>query len=125
MPRKKRQSRVLEKGQLRALKIKAIDPDMNFGNHRSLAILIEQVETLQNRLNEYNTAIAMIDDAKLEIDNMEKVLADLLDQLLAAIAVKYGNDSREYQMAGGTTKSERIRKSSETRKAKAAGKKKK
>ncbi len=125
MPRSKRSSRILEKGQIRALKLKAIDPNMDFGNDRNLTILIQQIETLQAKLNDYNSTIALIDTAKLEIDAMEKVLGDLLDQLLAAVAVKYGNDSREFEMAGGTPKSERIRKSAETRKAKAAGKKKK
>ena len=115
MSRPQRTSRILDKGQLRILKLKAIDPAMDFGSDRNVDVLEEQIEQLQTKLNDYNTALAKIDTAKLEIDAMERRMGDLLDQLLNGVCAKYGNDSREYEMAGGTRKSDRIRKSAESR----------
>ena len=105
MSRAQRTSRILDKGQLRILKLKAIDPAMDFGSDRNVDVLEEQIEQLQTKLNDYNTALAKIDTAKLEIDALERRMGDLLDQLLNGVCAKYGNDSREYEMAGGTRKS--------------------
>jgi len=46
---------------------------------------------------------------------LEKSLGDLADQMLIGVAFKYGKNSREYEMAGGVRKSERIRRSSVSR----------
>lgn len=122
MPRLHRISRMLDKGQLRILKLKTIDPYMSFGNDRNLSTLAQQIEQLQDKLNEYNTTLAALDVAKQEIEQMEKNMGNLLDQLLQGVAAKYGNDSREYEMAGGTRKSDRIRKSAATRTKNSASK---
>ncbi len=115
MPRLQRTSRILDKGQLRIFKLRAVDSKMDFGSDRNLAILSQQIEQLQTKLNDYNTTIAKLDATKLEIDEMEKRMGDLLDQLMNGVSAQYGNDSREYEMAGGTRKSDRIRRSAETR----------
>ncbi len=115
MPCLQRTSRILDKGQLRILKLRAVDPKMDFGSDRNLATLSEQIEQLNTKLNDYNSTIAKLDDTKLEIDEMERRMGDLLDQLMNSVSAQYGNDSREYEMAGGTRKSDRIRRSAETR----------
>ena len=115
MPRAQRTSRILDKGQLRILKLKAIDPQLNFGNDRNLSTLATQIDQLNAKLNDYNDTIATLDTAKQKIDQLEHDMGDLLDQLLNGVSGKYGNDSREYEMAGGTRKSDRIRKSAQTR----------
>lgn len=42
-------------------------------------------------------------------------MGNLSEKMLMRIGFKYGKDSREYEMAGGVRKSERIRKSRATR----------
>ena len=115
MPRLQRTSRILDKGQLRIFKLRAVDSKMDFGSDRNLATLSQQIEQLQTKLNDYNTTIAKLDATKLEIDAMERRMGDLLDQLMNGVSAQYGNDSREYEMAGGTRKSDRVRRSAETR----------
>jgi hypothetical protein len=115
MPRAQRTSRILDKGQLRILKLRAIDPRMDFGNDRNLNILAQQIDQLQIQLNDYNSTLANLDAAKVQIDEMERNMGNLLDQLLNGVCAKYGNDSREYEIAGGTRKSDRIRKSAASR----------
>ncbi|MER3432171.1 MAG: hypothetical protein C4288_01750 [Leptolyngbya sp. ERB_1_1] len=115
MSRSQRNSRILEKAQLRALKLRAIDSEMDFGLNRNMNTLTDQIEKLQAKLNYYNNLINLLDASKLEIDHLERDLGDLIDQMLNGVSARYGNDSREYEMAGGTRKSDRIRKSAESR----------
>ncbi|MEP0917798.1 hypothetical protein NC981_13280 [Leptolyngbya sp. DQ-M1] len=121
MTRQKRTSRILEKAELRISGLKAVDPVMDFGDSRSLVQMSLQMNRLRDRLEDYNLALARLDSSKKEIDELEKSLGDFIDKMLIGVAFKYGKDSREYEMAGGMRKSERIRKSSATRmRAKAA-----
>ena len=115
MSRQKRTYRVLEKAELRSAGLKAIDPSMDFGDSRNLQNLTQIVEQLRTRIDAYNTALSVIDSCKTEMDQLEKTLADLCDEMLTGVAFKYGKDSREYEMAGGVRKSERIRRSSSSR----------
>jgi HAMP domain-containing protein len=111
MTRKKRTSRMLEKAELRSAGLKAVDPTLNFGDTRTLTNLTTQIEQLRTKIDAYNTALAIIDSSKTEIEALEKSLGDLTDQMLIGVAFKYGKNSREYEMAGGVRKSERIRRS--------------
>jgi hypothetical protein len=115
MPRAHRTSPILDKAQIRMLKLTAIDTNMDFGNNRNIPTLNQTIEQLNSRINQYNTGLTGLDREKVEIDQLEKVLANLIDEMLTGVSTKYGKDSREYEIAGGTRKSERIRKSAETR----------
>ena len=46
--------------------------------------------------------------ADSDFKTVKKVLRGLSSQMLSAVKVKYGRDSNEYEMAGGTRLSERI-----------------
>jgi len=115
MPRQKRTPRILEKAELRVSGLKAIDASMDFGDNRNLETLTQIMGKLRSKINAYNTALAVIDSSKTEIEELEKALGDLTDKMLLGVAFKYGKDSREYEMAGGVRKSERIRRSSISR----------
>jgi hypothetical protein len=115
MSRKKRTSRFLEKAELRSAGLKAIDPSMDFGDTRSLPNMSLLIEELRTKVDAYNTALSVIDSSKAEIDELEKKLSELTEKMLIAVAFKYGNNSREYEMAGGVRKSERIRRSRKSR----------
>jgi hypothetical protein len=115
MPRQKRASRILEKAQLRSSGLKAIDPNIDFGNANNLKNLTEQIDQLRTKINSYNTALSVIDASKTDIEQLEKSLGALCERMLLAVAVKYGKDSSEYEMAGGVRKSDRIRRSTVTR----------
>jgi hypothetical protein len=115
MTRQKKTSRILEKVEMRVAGLKAIDPKMDFGDDRSVDQLMQSANQLRARLDAYNTALAVIDSSKTEIQQLEKTMADLSEQMLLGVAFKYGKDSNEYEMAGGVRKSERIRRSSVSR----------
>ncbi len=49
-------------------------------------------------------------------------MSDTSERMLAGVAAKYGRDSTEYEMAGGTKKSERRRPGAKAAAARAAAK---
>ncbi|MBN3961178.1 hypothetical protein [Nostoc sp. NMS8] len=110
MSRQKRTSRVLEKAELRASGMKSIIPSIKFEEDYTLEKLIESIEQLRNKLDVHNTALAIVDSSLTEVEGMEKNLRQLSEKLLMVVAIKYGKDSAEYEMAGGVRNSDRIRK---------------
>lgn len=115
MPRQKRTSRVLEKSEMRVAGLRAIDPQMDFGGDRNIASLTKTMARLRLKLDAYNTALTVIDSSQAEIAQLEKTLSELSEKMLIGVAFTYGNDSHEYEMAGGVRKSDRVRKSVATR----------
>lgn len=115
MTRRKRTSRILEKAELRSAGLKAIDPTLDFGDVRNLNNMTQLMEQLRTKIDAYNTALSMIDSSKTEIEELEKNLGDLSEKMLIGVAFQYGKDSREYQMAGGVRKSDRIRRNRASR----------
>lgn len=115
MSGQKRTYRVLEKAELRAAGLKAIDPNMDFGDARNLQNMTQLIEQYRSKIDAYNTALAVIDSSRTEMNELDKTLNDITEKMLIGVAFKYGKDSREYEMAGAVRKSDRIRKSKATR----------
>ncbi|MEH1845192.1 MAG: hypothetical protein V7L25_09355 [Nostoc sp.] len=115
MPRQKRTYRALEKAELRLAGLRAINPDMDFGDARNLQNITQISQQLRTKIDAYNTALSVIDSSKTDMDELEKTLTDLTDKMLIAVAFTYGTDSSEYEMAGGIRKTKRTCKSTTTR----------
>ncbi|OUL33974.1 hypothetical protein [Nostoc sp. 106C] len=115
MARQKKTSRVLEKAQLRFFGLKSIVPEIKFDEDYNLGKLMGSIEQLRNKIGVYNTALSVVDSSKDEIEEMEKNLSQLCEKMLMVVAIKYGKDSREYEMAGGVRNSDRVRKIRATR----------
>ncbi|WP_341530462.1 hypothetical protein WKK05_14955 [Nostoc sp. UHCC 0302] len=111
----KRSSRILEKAQQRVSGMQTIDPTLDFGNFNSLQNMLQQIEQLRAKLNTHNTALAVIDASRTDIEQLEKSLSVLCENMLMSVAGRYGKDSAEYVKAGGVRKSDRIRKGINTR----------
>lgn len=116
MPRQKRTSRILEKAELRTAGMKSIVPSIKFDEECNLDKLIESIEQLRKKIDIYNTALSVVDSSKTEIKDMEKKLSQLSEKMLMVVAIKYGKDSPEYEMAGGIRSSDRISKIRSSRK---------
>ncbi|ACC84331.1 methyl-accepting chemotaxis protein [Nostoc punctiforme] len=115
MPAQKRTYRVLEKAELRVAGLKAIDPSMDFGDARNLQNMTQLIEQYRSKIDAYNTALAVINSSRTEMEELDKALSDITEKMLIGVAFKYGKDSREYEMASAVRKSDRIRKSRATR----------
>lgn len=109
MARRKRSSITLEKAERRASGMNSIGADLSFGDDLTLASFWEDINSLRNLQQEYNQQLSSLDNKYNQILLAEKALATKSERLLKAVAVLYGPDSSEYEMAGGKRRSERRR----------------
>lgn len=116
MARAKRISPALDAAKKRANSLGTVDKTMDFGNGASLAALSGANDALQKQLDAYNQMLSELDDALNKLEKTETTVADLGSRLLAGVKVKYGPDSSEYEMSGGTRTSE-IKRSPRTKKS--------
>ena len=87
--------------------LKSIEETLDFGNSLSNDVFNNLINQIYDVLERYNTLLSQVDQASNDFDVLEKKLKDVNERMLLAVAVKYGKDSDEYEMAGGTRKSER------------------
>lgn len=85
---------------------KQIDPALKVGDLTpdSLTAMLAQAAPL---LSEINTAEARLTDARNRRDALYDALWQCLKRIRSAIKGIYGDDSSQYEMAGGTRLSER------------------
>lgn len=106
---KKQNSSALELAATRAAGLKSIEPALDLGNGLTLVAYSAAVEDGKAKLANYNTLLSQVDEAQNAFESAERNLADLSDRMLAGVAARYGRDSDQYEMAGGTKKSDRRR----------------
>lgn len=111
MARSKRTSPAADKATTRAAGLASISPTLDLGNGKTLAAYQAAIADIAapdtGKLAVYNAALSTLDGLLNELQAAEKELNTLSDTMLAAVGVKYGKDSSEYEMAGGTRTSER------------------
>jgi hypothetical protein len=100
---------------LEVIGFKSIDSSLDFGDSISLNHLTELTGQLRNQLDQYNMMLTAIDSARGEIKTTEKTIRETSERLVSGVALKYGKDSREYEMTGAVRKSDRIHKALITR----------
>lgn len=107
MGRTRRTSKVFEKAQVRSAGIKAINPTLDLGGGLTAVAFDTSVNDVQSKLEEYNQALAAVDQKYNLLIDAEKSLNDLSERMLAGVAARFGKNSSEYEQAGGVRKSER------------------
>ena len=111
MAYQRKSSRVIADAQERSADLRAIDPNLDLGNDLTVANYDTKIAEVQTALDAYNGLLARADAAGNDFRALEKDLRDLSSLMLSGVKVKYGRDSNEYEMAGGTRLSERKKKS--------------
>ena len=106
---KKQNSVSVVKATTRIAALASIDPVLDLGNGNSLAAFKTLMEESRIQLDTYNTLLSQADEAATRFQQKEAELNDWAARMLAAVAVRYGRDSIEYQKAGGTRISDRRR----------------
>lgn len=109
MARRKKNSSILPKVESRLAGMQSIDAKLDLGNGMTAANFEEEIGALRLKIKAYNTLLSKADQASNDIQQTEKLLSSLSEKMLLAVAVKYGKDSSEYEMAGGVRRSERRR----------------
>ena len=96
-----------DKAKTRLASIKSIDKSLDLGSDITVAKYEAEVNKFADDLNAYNTALSTIDDLYNTCIAQIDVLKDWNERVLIGVAAKYGKNSSQYEMAGGTKKSER------------------
>ena len=107
MARKRRTSAVLETARQRLAGLKQINPAPDFGGNLNAVGGQAVVTDIAGELDSYNQNYAALDDQQNRLETKEDGGNDWSKRILAAIGAKYGTDSSEYEMVGGTRLSER------------------
>lgn len=107
MPRRKKVAVILEDAATRLAGIKSIESDLDLGNGLNVSIFKEKIQKTANSLSEYNTVLAAAEEKHGIFEADELDLKDYNERMLLAVGAKYGKNSTEYEMAGGTKKSDR------------------
>ncbi|RAM50365.1 MAG: hypothetical protein C6Y22_17350 [Hapalosiphonaceae cyanobacterium JJU2] len=112
MSRRKRNSSILVKADRRIACFISIDEDLDLGNGLSIEVFTNAVENTREKLKIYNTILSKLDQASSEVSEAEQNLSTLSERMMNGIASKFGKDSSEYEMAGGTRRKQRRRRAS-------------
>jgi hypothetical protein len=107
----RKSSKVIADALTRLANLKAIDPDLDLGNGLTVAAFEAKINKTQASEDTYNGQLAQADAGGNDFRADEKDLRDMSSQMLSGVKVKYGRDSNEYEMAGGTRLSDRKKKS--------------
>jgi hypothetical protein len=109
MPRPKRSSKVLDKAERRIAAIKSISATLDLGNGHTVDSFYTMIEATRTKLSDYNSSLSTVDAAQAALVEAEKELMEVTEHVLLSVAAKYGKNSYEYEMAGGTRRSDRKR----------------
>jgi hypothetical protein len=108
MPRKKLERvKDLDIAKTRLAAITSISPTLDLGNGITAVNYKTLIDKSLTSLALYNTTLSSIDELYNKcLADIDKV-KDYSDRVLSGVASKYSRESNEYEMAGGTKKSER------------------
>lgn len=87
--------------------LKSINPALDLGNGMVIGTYQTSIDNFTSLLSQYNTALSTVDDLYNKCNQSLLDVKDLSERMLAGVASKYGKNSSEYEMAGGTRKTER------------------
>ena len=109
MGRRKKKSAALRKAQERLAGLRSIDPKLDLGNGISIATFTKEVDSLRQSIDDYNALLSTVDDASNTLEQQEQQMIISAENVLLSVKVKFGKDSSQYEMAGGTRLSDRRR----------------
>ena len=115
MTRRKRTSSIVDTAQQRLSGLKGITPKAEFGPNLTEAMYEAKIASVSGLLNAYNQKIAELDQDQNDLRKAEAELNEMNRRFLAAGEANYGSDSNEYEMMGGTRKSERKKQTKKSR----------
>ena len=109
MARPKRSSKAAKFAQNRIDALASIDELLDLGNGKTLAAYKARKALADQKNSAYNAQLSVLDGLLDDVEAEDKSLDILSSEMLAAVGVKFGKDSAEYEKAGGTRTSERKR----------------
>ena len=107
MARQKRNSPVLQAAREKLAGLKKFRTPPDFGPALSVEAFEAEVTGYATDETSYNQDVAALDDKTNRLDTRESGLKDLSLRITAAVKAQFGPDSSEYELVGGTRRSDR------------------
>lgn len=107
MARLKKGSATLKKAERRAAGMGTIDPKLDLGSGMTVTSFWTAINSMRQTLITYNALLSRVDQVRHDLQAEEERLASLSERMLTAVAAKYGRESAQYEMAGGTKRPRR------------------
>jgi hypothetical protein len=89
--------------------MKSINPTLDLENGTSVSAGEASLNETREALADYNQTLALADEKLTIFKAKERNLQGFNRKVLPAVGLKYGTDSAEYEMVGGTRDSERAK----------------
>lgn len=89
--------------------MKSIDPALDLENGTSVSAGEALLAEARAALDDYNQTLALADEKLNIFKGKERLVRAFNKKVLPAVGLKYGTDSAEYEMVGGTRDSERAK----------------
>jgi hypothetical protein len=103
------ESKGLDKAQRRLKGLQYLKPNLDLGNGISTQDFTLKTEMMEAKLEAHNALvtefIAKVTASRDEVKELDQALAETAERMLNTIAAIYGKDSDEYEMVGGTKRS--------------------
>ncbi|GAB3833606.1 hypothetical protein GCM10028821_26910 [Hymenobacter jeollabukensis] len=117
MAYKLRDSESITKAKQRLAGLNAIEPSgkLDLGNGYGTESLAAKIGDAEARLKVYNEALKTLSSLKNEVDKAEKELDKFSSGVLTAVGQKFTKDSNQYEQAGGTRESNRVKRTTKAR----------
>jgi hypothetical protein len=110
MPRaRKKVSAAIQDAEQKIAGMKSIEPALDLENSTSVAAGEVLLADARGALEDYNMTLALADEKLSIFTAKERGLQKFNKKVLPAVGLKYGTDSAEYEMVGGTRDSERAK----------------
>jgi hypothetical protein len=103
----KRTSPSIEKATTRAAGLASIDANLVLNAKLTLVLYKAKTKAAADILDEFNKQKSILDGWLNQLQKAEDELDKMSTAMLAGVRVNYGEDSDEYEKAGGTRTSER------------------
>lgn len=97
----------VQNAQKRVDGMKSVAPDLDLGNGISVKTMEAAIKKVVDGISEYNTLLSQVDQKGNDTETDIKALNELSSRALKGSEFKYGKDSDEYEMFGGTRTSDR------------------
>jgi hypothetical protein len=107
MGRLRRSSRAIEQAEARHNGLKSKEERYDLGNGITATAYEQKITSARDLLTNYNQTLALADDLLNQFLAAEAELKEYSSRFLSAAKAKYGPNSTEYELAGGTRTEER------------------
>jgi hypothetical protein len=116
MGRTRRTSNVIEKATIRLNNLKSVSPTLDLGPGLNIIAFEQLIGNAQTALDDYNQAIAALDEKGNQLAAREKQTGEMSTRMLAGVGARHGKNSDEYEKAGGVRTDEIKRAARKTKK---------